>query len=69
MEYKIKALHIAKSPCWPPYGLVVEYADGRQLWDCDCAAGTEADVLAAAKQEYPRRKVRMWDHPKHYSKR
>ena len=64
---KIKHIHIAKTPCWPPYGIVVQFADGRELWDCDCAGSTEADVLALAKREYPRRKVLMWDNPKHYS--
>lgn len=64
---EIKHIHIAKSPCWPPYGIVVEYTDGRVLWDCDCAAGAESDALDRAKQEYPRRKVLMWDNPLHYS--
>ena len=62
-------LHLAKSPCWPPYGIVCEYADGRELWDCDCAAGTPEDVLAHAKQRWPRRKVVGFDDPRHYSKR
>lgn len=64
---KIKSIQIAKSPCYPHYGIVVCYADGRELWDCDCASATEADTLAKAKQTYPRRKVLMWDNPQHYS--
>jgi hypothetical protein len=39
------------------------------LWDSDCAASTEEQVLALAKEAYPRRKVLMWDNPKHYSNR
>lgn len=66
---KIKYLHIAKNPSYPPYGIVAEYDDGRELWDCDCSANTEAQVLACAKQQYPRRKVLMWDNPRHYSNR
>ena len=64
---KIKHIHIAKSPCYPHYGVVVQYSDGRELWDCDCAGSTEADVLAKAEQAYPRRKVLMWGNPRHYS--
>ena len=64
---KVKHIHIAKSPCWPPYGVIVEYTDGRELWDC--ASGTEADALGQARREYPRRKVLMWDSKKHYSNR
>ena len=66
---KIESLHIAKTPCYPPYGILVRYTDGRELWDCDCAGATEQDVLEAAKELYPRRKVLMWSDPKHYSNR
>ncbi len=66
---RIVRLHIAKSPCYPPYGIVAEYADGRELWDGDCAASTEAQALLFAKERYPRRKVLMWDNPRHYSQR
>lgn len=63
----IKNIHIAKSPCYPRFGIVVYYADGRELWDCECAGSTESDVLAKAKEAYPRRKVLLWDNPRHYS--
>ena len=66
---KIESIHIAKSPCYPPYGVVVQYADGRELWDSDCASSSEAEVLKEAKRAYPRRKVLMWDNPRHYSSR
>jgi len=69
MTTKIKHIHIAKSPCYPPYGISVEYTDGREFWDCACAASTEEQALAHAKEQYPRRKVLMWDNPKHYSNR
>jgi hypothetical protein len=69
MRPKIKHIHIAKNPSYPPYGIVVEYADGRELWDADCAASTEEQALARAKEEHPRRNVLMWDNPKHYSNR
>lgn len=64
---RVKHIHIAKSPCWPPYGVIVEYTDGREVWDC--ASGTESDALEQAKQEYPSRKVLLWDNPNHYSNR
>jgi 1,2-phenylacetyl-CoA epoxidase PaaB subunit len=65
----IKHIHIAKNPSYPPYGVIVEYTDGRELWDGDCAASTEEQALAHAKEQHPRRKVLMWDNPKHYGTR
>jgi len=65
----IVRVHIAKSPCYPTHGVIVEYDDGRELWDCDCASGAEEITLAAAKAEYPDREILMWDHPEHYSNR
>lgn len=66
---KIKRIHLAKSPCWPPYGIIVEYDDGRELWDCDCASGSEEQTLTFATEQYPGRKILGFDHPKHYGNR
>lgn len=63
-----RKLHIARSPCYPPYGIIVEDG-GKELWDCDCAASTEEQALAAAREQYPGEEVLMWDDPDHYSQR
>lgn len=65
---KIKKLEIAKSPCWPPYGIIVTIGD-KELWDCDCASGSEEQTLALAAEQYPGMEVIMFDDPRHYSKR
>lgn len=57
-------IQIAKSPCYPPYGVVV---GEQELWDCDCASGTEQGALELAKEQYPEEEVIMWDDPRHYS--
>lgn len=64
---EIKRLHIAKSPCMPTHGIVVEYEDGRELWDCDCASDSEEKTLELVRQEWPEHEVVMWDNPLHYS--
>lgn len=61
-------VHIAKSPCYPPFGVICEYDDGKELWDCDCASDNEAVTLQAATEEYDV-PVTMWDDPEHYSNR
>jgi hypothetical protein len=66
---KIVNVHIAKSPCYPPYGVIVEYDDGQELWDCDCASNLEEVTIEAAREEYPEHELLMWDHPLHYSNR
>ena len=62
-------IHIAKSPCYPTYGIVCEFDDGREPWDCDCATDSEEATLELAKEQYPDYEVLMWDNPLHYSKR
>lgn len=66
---RIVRIHIAKGPSYPTYGIIVEYSNGEQLWDCDCFAPTEAEALKLARREYPRRKIVMWNSPDHYSNR
>jgi hypothetical protein len=62
-------LHLAKSPCWPPYGIIQETDDGRELWDCDCASGSVEQTLAFAAEEYPGVPVLGFGDPDHYSNR
>ena len=59
-------LQIAKSPCYPPYAVVV---GEDELWDCDCASGSVEQTLAWAAEKYPGGEVIMWDDPRHYSQR
>ena len=59
-------IQIAKSPCYPPYGVVV---GPDELWDCDCASGSEEQTLALAAEQYPNEEVVMWSDPRHYSVR
>ena len=66
---EIVRVHIAKSPCYPQFGISVEYTDGRALWDTDCASNCEATTLAAAALAYPDHPVTLWDDPAHYSNR
>jgi len=66
---KIKKLEIALSPCYPSHGIIVTMENGWELWDCDCASGSEEVTLSLAKEQYTRRKVIMWNDPRHYSHR
>jgi hypothetical protein len=40
-----------------------------ELWDCDCASGSEEQTLALAAEQYPNEEVVMWSDPRHYSVR
>jgi hypothetical protein len=60
-------IQLAKSPCWPPYSVVVTDAHGRELWDWDCASSSVEDTLALAAQQYPGEEVIGFDDPRHYS--
>lgn len=59
-------IQLAKSPCYPPYGVVVTI-NGEELWDCDCAAGSIEDVRAAVAELYPGEELIEFDDPRHYS--
>lgn len=63
---RIVRVMIARNPSYPRYGVIAVYADGRELWDCDCASNREADTLAAAAIAYPDHPILLWDHPDHY---
>jgi hypothetical protein len=62
---RIVRVMIARNPSYPLYGVLVEYQDGRQLWDL--GAMREADTLAAAALAYPDHPITLWDYPEHYS--
>lgn len=65
MAEKMK-VQLAKSPCYPPYGVVV---GDNELWDCDCAASSVEQTLALAAEQYPGVQVIQFDDPRHYSHR
>lgn len=66
---EVVRIHIAMNPSSPRYGIIVEYDDGRELWDWDCASMREEETLALAREAYPDWNVTMWDDPHHYSQR
>ena len=66
---EIVRLHIAKAPCYPSHGIIAEYDNGTELWDCDCASNDENTTLSAAAEMYPDMEVTMWDNPNHYVNR
>lgn len=57
-------LQLAKSPCYPPYGVVIGESE---LWDCDCAAPSIEAALALAAEIYPGVEVIGFNDPRHYS--
>lgn len=57
---------LAKSPCYPPYGVIVT-RDGKELWDSDCAAGSIEDVRVLFAEEHPGEELLEFDDPRHYS--
>lgn len=69
MAPKLVRVHIAKNNCYPQYGIICEYDNGQELWDCDCASQSEENTLKAAKAAYPGYEIIMWDNPMHYSNR
>lgn len=66
---RLKRLHIAKSPCYPTHGIIVEYEDGRELWDSGCASGSQERTLELAAEGWPGQEILGFDHPEHYSNR
>lgn len=63
---KASKVQLAKSPCYPPYAVVV---GEEELWDCDCASGSIEQTLAFAAEQYPGVEVIGFDDPRHYSHR
>lgn len=57
-------IQIAKSPCYPPYGVVV---GEQELWCCDCAGSSIEDVMEKVDEIYGDEEVIMFDDPRHYS--
>lgn len=66
---EIVRLHIAKSSCYPTHGIICEYDNGHEAWDCDCAADSEEVALGLAAECWPDYEVVLWDNPLHYSHR
>lgn len=65
MEKSIK-VQLAKSPCYPPYAVVV---GEKELWDCDCASDSIERTLELAAAQYPGVEVLGFDDSRHYSQR
>lgn len=63
---KSMKVQMTKSPCYPPYAVVV---GEKKLWDCDCASSSAERTLELAAEKYPGVEVIGFDDPRHYSQR
>lgn len=57
-------IQLAKSPCYPPYSVVV---GDKELWDSDCASDSIEQTLSFAAEQYSGQEVIGFDDPRHYS--